>query len=111
MLSNIKSHFYHWLFIGLFTATPFFLPADQVEFVPVNKGDKEIAGVGVGVRFGGGGYYHHRPYRYRYYPRHGYYYRHGYPRYYQEYHGPYYRDRYYYHRYPRSGGSIHFRVR
>lgn len=110
MLSNLKSHFYHWLLIGLFAATPFFLPAEQVDVSRGNLGNDEIAGIS--VRVGGGGYYHRRPYRYRYYPRRGYYYRHGYPYYRNRYYDPYYYDYdRYYRRYPRGGGSIQFRVR
>lgn len=112
MLSNYKFRFYHWLFIGIFAATPFFLPAEQVELVPVNPDNKEIAGVSVGVGVGGGGRYYHGPRRYRYYPRGDhYYYRHGYPYYYDDYYGPYYRDRYYHHRYPRAGGGVYFQVK
>lgn len=102
---SIKSHVYRWLFIGLFTATPFFMPSASAEVVPAK--DTEIAGASFGVYYGSPRY-GRRPYRYRYYPRRDYYYNYGDP-YYRSYYGPYYRYRY--DRYPRGGGGVYFRVK
>ena len=105
---NIKSQLYHWLFIGIFSAAPFFIPEANADVVS-NKGE-EIAGLSVRVGGGGGYYYNDRPRRYRYYPRDGYYYRNRYPVY-REYYGPYDYDRRNYRRYPRGGGSVRFNIK
>ena len=101
---NVKSYIYHWLFVGLFAASPFFMPNASADVAPDKN--TEIAGASFGVYYGSPRY-NRRYYRNRYYPRRNYYYYDG--DYYRNYNRPYYRYRY--DRYPRSGGGVYFRIK
>ncbi|ADI37794.1 putative uncharacterized protein [Waddlia chondrophila 2032/99] len=104
---NIKPRVYHWLLVGLFAATPFFMPQATAETTVPNKG-QEIASSGFGIYFGGSPRYYRHHDRYRYYPRNHYRYQ---PRYYHHYRDPYYGPYYRYHYYPRGGAGVYFRIR